>query len=241
MKNLVLLFLVAFCLPSRAQYPFEELKAANYGIFEDWKTEIGKDSLPEKRTIEIGNFDRSSVLKIEQVLRMSLPDSLDYAEINLYRNGDLVKTFEVGTRSISDPLPVFVTDLNHDNLKDIKILFPNFGCGAFNYYCQTVFLFQKPGGNFDDFTFSDIYEEFENRPERDFNNDGTFEIITQTFQKYGKHNYWLFNLYNYRNGKLVNVNHLADYPIMVPLLSHEVSTKIPRKKMKEFAIVNPVK
>ncbi|NUY80580.1 hypothetical protein HUK80_06715 [Flavobacterium sp. MAH-1] len=242
MEKLVLLLLVLVSgLGSSAQYPFEKFKAIRYSTFADWKTEVGKDSLPVKRMIEIPSFTNGTTLKIEQILKISLPDSLDYAEMNLYSNGDLVKTFEVGTRSISDPLPVYVSDIDDNGRKDIKILFPNYGCGAFNYYCQTVFLFQKTDGSFDDFTFSDICEEFENRPERDFDNDGKFEIITQTFQNYGKHNYWLFNVYGYSEGKLVNLNRLADYPIMIPLLSHEVSKKIPKKKMKEFAIATPLK
>ena len=87
--------------------------------------------------------------------------------------------------------------------------------------------------------FTDIFEEFENKPERDFNHDGQYEIITQTFQHHGKHNYWVFNLYDYKNGKLLNVNSLADYPIMVPLDSYNISKKIPRKTMKKYSIKTP--
>lgn len=170
---------------------------------------------------------------------MSFPDSIEYSALEIYWNNKLVKAFKVGTSSISEPLPVFKEDINGDGLNDLKIIVPNYGCGAFNYHCKTIFLFQQKNGTFKEIIYTDIFEEFENKPERDLNNDGKYEIITQTFQHFGKHNYWLFNIYNYKNGKLMNVNNLAGYPIMIPLNSQRVSTKISRKKMKEFEISSP--
>ena len=57
--------------------------------------------------------------------------------------------------------------------------------------------------------------EYKNKLERDFDGDGNYEIIVQSFQSYGYHNYFLFNLYNYKDGQLVNVNNKTNYPIMV--------------------------
>lgn len=240
-QNILIIFLSLFTLIAKAQYPFEKFKAINYKEYKGWETILNpKDSLPMIREIVISDFNKKASLKIKQELKLSLPDSIEYSKLEIYINNKIIKEFEVGTRSISEPLPVFMGDINGDGLNDLKIIFPNYGCGAYNYYCQTVLLFQNKNGTFNDIIYTDIFEEFENKPERDFNHDGKFEIITQTFQSFGKHNYWLFNLYNYRNGKLVNVNNLADYPIMIPLESHSVSKKISRKKMKEFEIKSPV-
>lgn len=242
-RNTLLSVLLFSTLCMNAQYPFEKHKAIHYKEYKDWKTtEGGKDSLPIMREITITDFDgKKSDLKIVQDLKLSLPDSLDYSELSIYRNNKKIKEFEVGTRSISSPLPVLAGDINGDGLSDLKILFPNYGCGNYNYYCQVAFLFQNKDGGFTQFVFSDIFEEFENKPERDFNNDGNYEIITQTFQNHARHNYWLFNIYNYKNGKLVNVNNIANYPIMVPLDSYDVSKKISKAKMKEFEIKSPIK
>jgi len=240
--HILIIFLSLCCGISHAQYPFESVKSIQYKIFKEWKTTVDpKDELPVMREIKISKFDlKMEGLTIKQQLKWTLPDSILYSEMEIYSDNKIIKEFVVGNTPLYQPLPVFVADINGDGLNDIKILFPNYASGAYNYYCQTVLLCQNKNGTFNDIIYSDIYENFENKPERDFNNDGQYEIITQTFQQYGAHNYWLFNLYNYKNGGLVNVNALANYPIMIPLDSYEISTKITRKKMKSFAIKSPV-
>lgn len=240
-KLLKLIFFLIGTSNAFAQYPFEKYKALPYKTYNDWETTLNpKDSLPMLRTIHLADFDAiKSTFKIVQELKLTEPDSIEYSELTLFKNGEKLEEFVVDTRTISNPLPVLVADVNGDGLNDIKIIFPNYGCGAFNYYCETVYLFQKKDGNFKAIIYTDLFEEFENRPERDLNNDGNFEIITQTFQNFGKHNYWLFNLYNYKDGQLKNVNSIANYPIMIPLNSFEISKKISRKTMKRYAIKSP--
>ncbi len=230
-------------LVTKAQYPFEKIKSIKFKEYKGWKTiENPKDSLPMLREILISEFDtKKTILKIEQTFAFSLTDSIEYSILKVYRNNRMVNRFEINTQSISEPLPIYVEDINGDGLKDLKIIFPNYGCGNYNVYCQTAILFQNKDQTFKEFIYTDMYENFENRLERDFNNDGKYEIITQSFQNFGKHNYWLFNIYNYTKGKFVNVNYLADYPIMIPLNSHNVTTKISKKKRKEFEIKSPLK
>lgn len=241
-QNFLIFFIFIFSFVTKAQYPFEKYKAIKYKEYKKWKTIVdSKDSLPMTREITIPDFyNKKTSLKIKQELKIALPDSIEYSELEIYKNDKLIKKFKVATHSISEPLPVFMEDINGDGLNDLKIIYPNYGSGAFNYYCKTVLLFQNKNGAFNQIIYTDIFEEFENKPERDFNNDGKYEIITQKFQNFGQHNYWLFNIYNYKNGKLVNVNNLANYPIMIPLNSYNVSKKISRKKMKEFEIKSPI-
>jgi hypothetical protein len=236
-----LVFFLFLSLVTRAQYPFEKHKEIEYLEVKKWiTTGINKDSLAMKREILIPGFqNKNAALRIQQTISYTLPDSTEYSIVKIYRKDQLVKQFEVQTLSINDPLPVFVGDIDGNGLNDLKIIFPNYGCGNYNVYCQTAFVFQNKDLSFTEFVYTDMFENFENRPERDFNNDGNYEIITQSFQNYAKHNYWLFNIYNYSKGKLVNVNHLANYPIMIPLDSYTVSKKIPREKMKQFEIKIP--
>ena len=77
-----------------------------------------------------------------------------------------------------------------------------------------------------------------NQPERDFDGDGNFEIITQTFVNYGPHNYWAFNLYNFNGTALINVNQKSNYPILVQLIdpwNYATTKKMSRATMKKFA------
>lgn len=240
MKKQQLLLALLFPWLCCAQYPFEKFKAIKFKEYNDWKTiEGGKDSMPIFREITITDFDKKTPLKITQDIKISPTDSTGYMVLKVYRADKMIKEFEVKSPSIYDPLALRVEDVNGDGRKDIKIVFPNIASGGYNYYCDAVYLFQNKDGSFIEVKYTDIFEEYDNKPERDFNNDGQYEIITQTFQNYGKHNYWVFNIYNYKNGKLVNVNQLADYPIMIPLDSYQVSKKIPREKMKKYAIKAP--
>ena len=120
---------------------------------------------------------------------------------------------------------------------DIKLFVPNYGCGGYNFYVRVIYLLQKPDGNFNKISFTDLFMDFKNRLERDFDGDGFYEVITQTFQNYQNHNYWLFDLYDFKNDSLVNVNYKDNYPIMIQLLNrenYEVTSKISREKMKDF-------
>ena len=82
----------------------------------------------------------------------------------------------------------------------------------------------------------------ENRPERDFNGDGVYEIITMTLKGYENHNYWTFNIYNMVNGRLENRNKTYGYPIMIQYLfrdNFKITNKITNEKMKTFGDVKP--
>jgi hypothetical protein len=197
----------------------------------------------EKRSaymIDIPNFFRDKP-KL-QLMVASYPGS-DSSVITVFKNGQQLVSFidpyYVGSVLGPSPKDAFVEDVNGDGLKGIKLVITGNGCcGAYNFYTRVVFLFQDKNGGFTKIAFSDLMMEYQNRLERDFDGDGNFEIIVQRLQSFGDHNYFLFNLYNYKNGQLVNVNNKANYPIMVQLLyrqNYTITNKISRKKMKEFS------
>ena len=133
------------------------------------------------------------------------------------------------------------TDVNGDNLSDIKIVIPYMGNGLAAMNQRVIYLFQKTDGHFNKISFLDKMDA--NRPERDFNGDNQFEIITMTLNGYEDHNYWTFNIYNYVSGELINQNTKFDYPIMIQYLFREnfkVTDKIPSDKMKNFSDKRPI-
>jgi hypothetical protein len=136
--------------------------------------------------------------------------------------------------------PVRVADINSDGLLDLKILIPYMGNGTASLNVRVIYLFQKPDGNFNKISFTDKMSK--NRPERDFDGDKNFEIITMTLTSYENHSYWLYNLFDYNSKDLINVNTKDDYPIMIQFLfrdNYEITNKITRQKMKDFALTLP--
>ncbi|WP_395057046.1 hypothetical protein [Flavobacterium sp.] len=237
-KNCLILMLLFFTLFVRGQYSFENFPAIKYKEYKNWKTE---DSIETKDFISRINYIPKFYNKLNSLtIKLTVFDSLEYTEIKIYKkNKEIQKIIEKRMSIITEPTSVYVEDINSDGLKDLKFLIPNYGCGNYNYYCEVFYLIQNKNGTFDKISYSDIFIEYINRVERDFNNDGKFEIITQTFESYKKHNYWSFNIYNLKNGKFENVNNLANYPILVPLDNYKMTTKISREKMKIFNRKSP--
>lgn len=225
---------------SFAQYPFESMPRIHYMRYSHWKILDTTD----KRSAFLINVPKFFSHKTDlKVLVASYPGGADSSVITLFKGNEqflsFVDPYFIGSILGPTPQAVFIEDVNGDGLKDIKILIDgNACCGAYNYYQRVVYLFQKPNGGFTKIAFTDLSMEYKNRLERDFDGDGNYEIIVQSFQSYGDHNYFLFNLYNYKNGQVVNVNNKANYPIMVQLLWREnyaITNKISRKQMKQFS------
>lgn len=231
---IVLLIIVANVVHAQGQYPFEKFTAIKFKEYEGWDTYRKADrthftlAIPEffenkdKLTIQLTTFD----------------DKWDSSFIRIFRNKTQVqKLFE----------PMFFTDLNigqaiktldvnGDSLNDLKITVNYMGCGIAGLNTRVIYLFQQPQGVFTKISYTD--KEGEHFAERDFDNDGNFEILTMTLVWHENHSYWLYNVYNFSNGQLVNQNDHFDYPIMIQYLFREnfkITDKISRAKMKTFA------
>jgi hypothetical protein len=234
------IFLIATFLTCSAfgQYPFEKSPKIKYKRFQNWKIKERTDEKADYSIVIPSFFAKKGSLQFQM---HSLVDK-DSSIITVYKNGKLLQTFIdpyfIGGVVGPAPQAAFVEDINGDGLKDLKVIVPgNACCGAYNYYLRVIYLFQRKEGTFTKISFTDLMMDYINRPERDIDGDGNLEIITQTFQNYGDHNYWVFNLYNFNGSGLVNVNQKANYPIMVQLLyrnNYKVTDKISRAKMKQF-------
>lgn len=228
---------------SKGQYPFEKYPAIDCQEYKNWTTynKLEKENKLH-HTITIPRFFNTIDSLTTQ---LTLFDTLDYSIVRLFKNKQQIQkiTLPDAFYGITDPLPLYMADFNSDSLMDIKLLIPSYGSGGINYYARVIYLLQKPDGTFNKISYTDLFEEFKNRLERDVDGDGVFEVITQTFQRYQSHNYWLFDLYAIKDGSFENVNFKDNYPIMVQLLFRQnfaVTNNITREKMKDFERKLPI-
>ncbi len=135
--------------------------------------------------------------------------------------------------------PIRIADINGDGLLDLKIMMNGTGCGLAAEYSKVIYLFQRPGFKFTLVSYTDMM--YENRTERDLNGDGNYEIITKGIQNYKEHNYWVFNIYNYKDNNLINVNHKFDYPIMIQNLYRQnyVPASFTKKLREKYSLKHP--
>jgi len=239
---LIAISILSWSLTGFAQYPFECKPAINLKKFDKWQILKHSDEKLDYTIVIPDFFPNHDPIKVK-IIGGSGRDSCD---VHIYKKNTLIKSF-IEPIQISSfgprPQSAFLEDVNGDGLKDLKILIPNNGCcGAYNFYAQVMYFFQNKNSTLTEISFQDLLWNYENRPERDFDGDGNFEIITQTFQNYGAHNYLLYNLYNFNGKTLANVNKKANYPIMIQLLweeNYKITNKISRAKMKTFTRKQP--
>lgn len=114
------------------------------------------------------------------------------------------------------------------------------GNGLASLNQRVIYLFQKANGLFTKISYLDKMGP--HITERDFDGDNKYEILTMTLKDYENHNYWTFNIYNFKDGQLVNQNARFDYPIMIQYLyrdNYKVTEKISSTKMKTFGDNKP--
>jgi hypothetical protein len=224
-----------------AQFPFEKYAPAHYTSLNNWKT-YDKTEKEKKihSTLTISTFfDNGDTLTIQ--LTSFTDHWWNNSIIRIFRNKTEIQKIaeDMGFSPIGlDTLRM--SDINGDNLQDIKITVAYLGNGIAAMNARIIYLFQQADHSFKKISFTDKINN--NRKERDFDNDGNFEIITMNLISYENHSYWLFNLYHYSNGELVNVNQQHNYPIMIQFLyrkNYEITNKISREKMKTFALPLP--
>lgn len=242
MKTLAVLFAISFLtLTANGQYPFEKYPAIKYREYKNWKF-YDKTETENKFhcTMTIPKFfDNQDNLTIQLTTFGYNYNSF----VRIYRNKKLLqKNFEpMFFNDVNiDNQSIRVADINGDNLKDIKIIAWYMGNGTASMNVRTIYIFQNKEGHFTKISFFD--KASDDKLERDFDGDGNYKIITMTLKGYGGHSYWLFNLFNYLNGDLVNVNSKDNYPIMIQYLNREnykITKKISRSKMKAFTMKLP--
>lgn len=241
MKILLLISFVTIAAVGHGQeqYPFEKFQTIKFTEFKDWKVFEKPDRTHFTQTIP-NFFSDTDTLTIQLT---SYKAKWDSSYIRLFRNKEQIqKIFEpmffIDANVLSDS--VRILDVNGDNLVDIKLLIPYMGNGLASLNQRVIYLFQKDGGLFTKISYLDKMGA--HTVERDFDGDNKFEILTMTLRDYESHNYWTFNIYNFKDGELVNQNARFDYPIMVQYLyreNYKVTDKISPIKMKTFGDARP--
>jgi len=222
----ILALLLFISMNSYAQYPFEKYPAIKYdtAVF---KIIEGKG---EYTNVAVARYKNYRVELLESRLK-------DSCNLLLYFKDRLIKKIN-GDDFVSTYLdgPLQIADIDGDGKFDFKINIWNVGAaGLASSRESKIYLFNKGDNKFSKTEILDFFPHME----RDINKKGKYEIIAQSLAEYKKHNYWIFNLYQYKNGKLINVSRKFGYPIAVPFLfkdTYKVTHRIPKKEMKRLSL-----
>lgn len=221
-----------------AQYPFEKYASKKY------------DSVLFK-TISVNGSTNVFVAKYKgyriELLELRLKDS---SNLLLYYKNKLIQKIKGDdflSPYIQENQPLYISDINGDGLVDFKFASANIGAsGLASYRIFMFYLFNRGKNKFSLISFGDFFdgsrEGYGSPKEYQFQTGGKYEIIGQSLAHYKDHNYWLFDLYNYKNGRLVNVSKKYNYPIAVPYLfkeTYKVTNKIPKKQLEQLSLKVP--
>ena len=118
---------------------------------------------------------------------------------------------------------IYIADVNGDSLKDIKFTITNMQCGLSQAYCWRVYLIQKSNKHFEGFSYYDYnFDEDEALnywPERDLDSTGKFRVISSRVEGVGVHNYFVFEIYSFKDDELICDDDRFDYPIFIQYLN----------------------
>jgi hypothetical protein len=241
MRNFITLYLLTLALNSFGQYPFEKYPRINYKTYKDWKVYNTNEKAGKTEfVLTVPKFyDKKDSLSIGLT---SFNGKWDSSYITVFKNGKQLQRFFEPMFFYDTNLsePIMLADINGDKLQDIKLTVPYMGNGTASLNTRVIYLFQHKDKKFTKISFMDKMSD--NRPERDFNGDGNYEIITMTLASYQDHSYWSFNLFNFKNNDLVSTNNKYNYPILIQFLyrdNFKITNKISRQKMKDFGQTKP--
>ncbi|MDR6967772.1 hypothetical protein J2X31_001784 [Flavobacterium arsenatis] len=225
------IFFLVNIVSVKAQYDFENYPKIKFKDYQWDFTEL-EDKFVHK--IDVPNFyNNSKPLSVEIKYFAGISRN---SEINI--SGTIYQEDIPFTPIGLDSLRI--ADVNGDGLNDIKIISYYMGNGFASLNVRVIYFFQEENGKFIKIAYNDKMGT--NRFERDFDGDGNFEIITMKIQNHKNHNYWLFNIYDFIEGKLKNVNSKANYPIMIQILDNEtfkITNKLSRQEMKKYEVIQP--
>jgi len=238
-KLLILVCFICVFQNASAQYPFEKYPQLKLAAYDNWKTSDKKDRIHSTSTISnfFSNGDEITIKLTSYKKNWEKNSSIQIFE----NKKQLIQMHEEIAFNPTALDSVRIGDVNNDGLKDVKLVFSHMTNGL-GLGCRVIYLLQKPNLTFTKLSFNDMMDYRKDRRERDFDGDGNYEIITMNLRGYNGHNYWIFNLYNILNYKLVNVNHKDNYPIMIQFLNKEnfeITKNLSREKMKIFTATIP--
>jgi hypothetical protein len=232
-----LLLLISF--KSYTQYPFEKYPAIKFDSVKivNHGTEYHDGFLATHKK----GFRRVAAYKGYRLVFLCDSDTLkDGSNALLYHNSRIIKRMTLSVSMDNDgfDLPVYIGDIDGNGLPDFKITIENSGNGFAASYATKIYLFNQGKDIFKMISFMDLFSN----KERDFNNDGNYEIIGEQYQTYKHQAYFIFNLYNFKGGKIVNVSKNFGFPTAVKYLynpTYKITHEIPEKYLLRFAAKYP--
>jgi hypothetical protein len=220
MKKILLLILALIAItPGWGQYPFDRFKRPGFKSYNNWKLIEKENEKKIHQTVTIPKFFADSVaLTIQFTIDNS--DKVRKNIIRIYKGKKTIQSFRIDRVDYMPPYisahPVKVADLNGDSLLDIKITYDYYSNGLSLSY-RPIYLIQNDQGSFTKYSFDNMYEDRLDF-ERDFDNDGAFEIQSvQLFQE-NNHSYWRFNVFKITDAGLVDISDKVGYPIFIQFL-----------------------
>ena len=157
----------------------------------------------------------------------------DSSKIIIYRNNQIIQTIFLPFMFWHLENECLVADIDGNNKPDIKLTIQGGGSGLAGELAYKIYLFNQEN-KFKLLSFFD----FSHEKEYDINKDGIFEILSCNHIYKDGHSYWVYNAFNFSNGKLKNISKLLDYPLWTKHLYTSrsvIATNITQKERnKEF-------
>ncbi len=105
------------------------------------------------------------------------------------------------------PYEVYQVDLNKDDLKDFIVFSSSRGCGLSAAVVTVNIFLKRSDGSYQGISYETMNAGLEDF--LDLDNDDKYEVIKTDLYRGDKHNYWVYNIYEIKDYKLINAN--ADY------------------------------
>lgn len=215
------------CLPVLGQYPYERYPALSYQTL-PWTIQ------------KAGEAAFTGVIQFQDYrLEFYTQRLADSSNVLVFRQGH-----KIGAYREPDMLPqmfrqpVQVADIDRNGLQDLKVTLASLGASPLAAAASRKIYFFNEGKGFKKISFSDLSQG----PERDFNGDGNYEIITKELVSYQHHSYWKFDIYGYQAGTFLNKSRAFRYPIFIRFLNRpnfKVTQDIPPAKARFFISASP--
>lgn len=215
-----------------AQYPFDTLPKPSWVFHNRWKTVENASQQKVHETITIPNFYPDSVsLTLQFTLESAGEVTVNI--LRIYKGNKIIQSFRNEKvdyyPGYTSSFPLRVGDITGDGRLDVKIIY-DYHTNGLGLRHRPIYLLQQEDGRFIKYSFSNSFIKRLDM-ERDFDGDGTFEIISVDLLHYQSHSYWQFDILKPKNQQLINENKKYGYPLYVQFL-HRDNFKV--------AQINPV-
>lgn len=217
------MFLILGGFSLQAQTYFNRFKPANYQMVPIQQRSHPIDSA------RLNYVEFKKIKGLENIRILIKPQGYDSTLLSIYKYNRCIKKvafpFPLGVGSLEDRCEV--ADLDNNQKPDVKLTIWGGGTGMAIQLSHKVYIF-----NFGDRFRVVSFFDFSNEREYDMDGDSVFEILSQNYVYYKGHSYWVYNAFDFRNGRLQNVSQKFDYPLWTRLLFRS-DTTIAGKYQKE--------